>query len=544
MGTRQKFQWPTGLLVFGFLLSSGCTTQRQEAVPLDSRLVADVNGQATNLVCPGAVGCEVSDGHFRVGAGKAVITPLVETWTDSNGNGQQDGDESFEDLNGNGIWDPVWIAGFGTGRAATGVHDDVWTRVITMERGNTRLAVVSLDLVGLFHPDVVALRLAVQEAGLEFDHITVASTHQHEGPDTMGIWGKSSFETGYDPHYIDFVIKQTVEALRQSLATMEMAAMRVGLGEASHLVTDTRLPEVMEQSIHTINFERSDGSVITSLVVWGNHPEALGNRNTLLTSDYPHYLREKMEAAQPGSVAVFFSGILGGLTTTIGVNGCPDHDGVEQCPQGTFERAQYIGEGAAAVALESLARADVVEDSSPELSFRRHAYMVGTTNPNFALGLILGILSRRVYGDDGTKVEGDGLLELRYEDLINEVWKLDTEVNSLHIGPVDILTVPGELYAELWLDGEEGVSLIENPPGADYPNANLEPALSSLLREDAIRIVVNQANDSLGYIIPQAQFDVEAPHAYEEDGQYGEENSLGYKAGPELFEAVQRMLEL
>ena len=48
--------------------------------------------------------------------------------------------------------------------------------------------------------------------GVELDHVVVASTHQHEGKDTMGLWGQDPAQTGYDPAYIQHIIDETVAA--------------------------------------------------------------------------------------------------------------------------------------------------------------------------------------------------------------------------------------------------------------------------------------------------------------------------------------------
>ena len=43
------------------------------------------------------------------------------------------------------------------------------------------------------------------------------------------------------------------------------------------------------------------GETIVTLVNWHNHPDTLGSGNRLLSSDYPHYLREYLERARAGS---------------------------------------------------------------------------------------------------------------------------------------------------------------------------------------------------------------------------------------------------
>ena len=59
------------------------------------------------------------------------ITPAVpDRWEDKNKNAEYEpgkGD-TFTDGNGNGKFDPVWIAGFGENRAANGIHTHGRTR--------------------------------------------------------------------------------------------------------------------------------------------------------------------------------------------------------------------------------------------------------------------------------------------------------------------------------------------------------------------------------------------------------------------------------
>src|SRR5262249_10413017 len=67
---------------------------------------------------------------------------------------------------------PVYMAGFGQNRQATKVHDPLFARAVVLKDGKTKIALVSVDLVGFFHPNVVNVRK--QLAG--FDHVTVSST--------------------------------------------------------------------------------------------------------------------------------------------------------------------------------------------------------------------------------------------------------------------------------------------------------------------------------------------------------------------------------
>src|SRR5437763_886958 len=93
---------------------------------------------------------------------------------------------------------PVLMAGFGMNRQATKLHDPIMARAIVLSDGTVKVAMVCVDVVGLFNPSV----LRVREQLKGFDHVLVSSTHNHEAPDTLGLWGKSPFQSGVDPEYL------------------------------------------------------------------------------------------------------------------------------------------------------------------------------------------------------------------------------------------------------------------------------------------------------------------------------------------------------
>lgn len=518
-------------------LALGCPPPTEEPRPLlDSSRFADDQGLATPLVCPGSLGCEGAGEALYAGVAARKVTPLVEAWEDLDGDGKRGPSEPFTDEDGDGEHDAFWLAGFSMGRAATGVHDDLWARAVTFERGDVSIGLVALDFVGLFHPDVVRVREGAKAAGLDFDHVLVATTHNHEAPDTMGIWGPDPSQRGYDPAYVDFVVAEAVAALADAKAGQRRARLEVAQGSTPGLIADSRQPLVIDETITAVKLVGDDDATFGTLAFWGNHPEALGGQNTLVTSDYPHFLRERLETAFEGSTSVFFTGVLGGLMNPLHVVGCPNEEGVATCDD-DFEKARYIGEGAAEVALAALAGDDVLVDSDPLLGVRRKAVLIEASNLKLAIAMKGGLIQRPLYTPEGRRVDSDQIEHVPLDELLRDL-RTGTEVDVLHIGPLDLLAIPGELYPELWLLREDGSSFIEHPENADFPDAEAETPLMALVPSGRLPVILNNANDALGYIIPKPQFDAAPPFAYVPSGQYGEDNSLGPEIAPTLARAI------
>src|SRR5262245_21344393 len=117
---------------------------------------------------------EAAKSGLRVGVAAIPITPFGrnpdwdgtitdtgvwgERFTDSNRNGRWDEGEPFEDDPGNTAidasskdkYDGIFLAGFGNNRLATGKHDDYWARALVLEYGKTKLAIVSIDVLGYY----------------------------------------------------------------------------------------------------------------------------------------------------------------------------------------------------------------------------------------------------------------------------------------------------------------------------------------------------------------------------------------------------------
>ena len=144
---------------------------------------------------------------LNAGFAAVTITPEVpDRWVDADGDAEynpKDGD-TFTDGNGNGKFDPVWIAGFSNRRPANGIHDDTWARTMMIDDGKTRLAIVIIDAIGFMNDDVVDVRKMIPaEAGITYT--IISSTHTHEGPDMLGLWSGTPLKDKFNKEYMKFV---------------------------------------------------------------------------------------------------------------------------------------------------------------------------------------------------------------------------------------------------------------------------------------------------------------------------------------------------
>jgi Neutral/alkaline non-lysosomal ceramidase, N-terminal len=468
-------------------------------------------------------------GILSAGFAAVPITPEVpDRWTDKNHNAEYEPDkgDAFTDGNGNGVFDPVWIAGFSNSRAANGIHDDLWARTMVIDDGKTRIAIVVLDAIGFMNDDIIDVRRRIPaDAGVTYTIIT--STHTHEAPDLLGLWGKTPYRSGVDKKYMQFVKDQAAKSVEDAVRSMRPASLEISedLTGAIPLVKDTRKPEVFDSGLRFIKaVDRGSGKILGSLLSWADHGETLWSKNLLITSDFPHFFREYVERGvyngdslvTPGigGIAVYINGAIGGLMTTHPSLGIKDPFTGKVIMEPSFEKAEAQGKQLAILALDAMSKpSDIIDSASISLIVRSLSLPIDNTL--FEIGTAVGIIGRGTTG-----------------------WmKMRTELSVFNIGALSFATIPGEAYPELINGG------IEMPQGADFGIRPVEvPPIRDMMR-GKYKFIFCLANDEIGYIIPKSQWDSKAPYTYgRSDAPYGEENSLGPETAPILHNNLKEML--
>lgn len=409
---------------------------------------------------------------------------------------------------------PVYLAGFGNNRVATGVHDDLWARCLALRTGHEPVVLCAVDLIGLFHDDVQMVRAAAPGA-----RVIVAATHVHQGPDTMGQWGPKQTVSGLDEAYNAFVVSETAAAAREAVARLTPVRMfpaAVTPPDVAAYYDDTRPPVVHDPEILSLVFRDRRSRAVATLVNWNNHPEALGSRNTLITSDYVHYTRQMLEEAGFGTV-VFINGALGGMQSPLGAK-VVDPDTGRPAPKDSFRFAEIVGRYAARHVIESQKK---VKSAAVDLvEYRERQARFPVANQGFLMAAKLGLFGGRKAFSDGGTTAPVGYLRIARDG---------TPV-------VEAALVPGELYPELSVGGAVC------DPNADYPDAPVEKPLKKMLSAP-FRMLFGLANDEIGYILPKCQWDEKPPFTFGAARRwYGEVNSTGPEAAPVLAAAFEELV--
>jgi hypothetical protein len=424
---------------------------------------------------------------------------------------------------------PVYMAGFGQNRKATGVHDELHARAVVLQHGEHKVAIVAIDVIGFFQPNVDKVRGRLKG----FTQVIVSSTHNHEGPDTLGLWGPNPFTNGVDGDYLKMIEDRIVKAVEDADKSLQPAAAVIGTETAPELLHDSREPYVKHDELVALRFDalktEKEAPPLGIVVQWNCHPETLDSKNTEISADFVGYTVKYLHDKHRCPV-VYLSGTVGGLMTSLKVEVKNEKGDVLE--DGTSEKTERYGQLIGQLADKALKNGKALK--LVPIEARTRMVFVPMVNPVYMLGRQLGVLKRQAYlwKDDPAKAEAADAEETEKPLCIR------TEVSYLKLGELEIACFPGEIYPELVLDK------VQDPvdPGADFPDAPIEPAVYKQLK-GKYHMMIGLAGDEIGYIIPKRQWDEKPPYCYgRKKPQYGEINSLGPDTAPILCKAFKELV--
>ena len=131
---------------------------------------------------------------------------------------------------------------------------------------------------------------------------------------------------------------------------------------------------------------------------------------------------------------------------------------------------------------------------------------------------------------------------------------VNSEMGLIQLGPVRMLTVPGEMLPELAVGGYDGSQMFtseaafidpDNPNPPDLTQAPTGPTMKSQMQSD-FPMVFGLGQDEIGYLVPPYDFilDESSPYIDEAEGDHYEEtNSVGPKALPLVQEALNLCID-
>jgi hypothetical protein len=224
------------------------------------------------------------------------------------------------------------------GAKATGVHDDLYLRILLLSDGTRTLLLASYDLIGMDLSLSDRIRQAVSdETGLPAGNIMLSCTHTHNAPVTVNLGGDESRRNRpWEEQLKNTTVRTAVKAahhLKPATLSVGTQAVQIGLNRRLMMFNRARMqpnpygPVARETQAIRIDFGPDSSAVLFS---YPAHPVAVLAGSARFTADFPGFAVQAIRNE------------LGSTVMPVFVQGCAGDVNVNPT-QGGFEAADRVG---------------------------------------------------------------------------------------------------------------------------------------------------------------------------------------------------------
>jgi len=291
---------------------------------------------------------------------------------------------------------------------------DLFVRCLVLEKGETRVAIVSIDNLGW--PSVLSEKVYGLVKGIPAENILIGATHTHSAPDAYGFTDDNG-NSGVDLQYLDWCAQQMADAINEALDKLEPAVLKIAVGEAKGKIAYNAYAEHLYdprcgviQAIATSG--KNENKAIATLVNYAVHPEVIGSDRGILTPDLCGPLYERIDS-KGGGMALFMNGAIGGMVTA-------DNRREGGGEVATWQECIRIGELLADESLRIIEDAEIQENPGLYCASKQVTLPVDSQLMRF-------IIQHS---------------PLNYT--MSDGYEITTRLNLLNIGPAQVVTIPGE----------------------------------------------------------------------------------------------------
>ena len=378
-------------------------------------------------------------------------------------------------------------------RYSTGVHDDVFVRILYMATGEEEIFIIACDLLSFFGRIVEQLRNRINyQTGVKAENILICALHDHSAPDINGLEGLNGFLK--NTLNVEWFREIKVKIIKSAILAKKNATVgKIGfkskiLDMSEKLVINRRHPRRPLKYPLSVWKVTSNGTLKGSIINYACHGTTLNASNKLISAEYPGYLIRKLEKQFAPHFSMYLNGPCGDINPYL----FPikwnlekvDLDAVFAGSYGSYndfcsyEHTERIGEGLADQAISLMNETTTKDIEKIQVINEKIEIPVDFNYPN--------------------KKFKDFLSTFFIKKLL---LKLEKAYNRSNISYLSFIEKKGKLYAktEIQLIKINDDMLVIGIPAEAFSEIGEELVKKSPTKNT---VIVELANDFIGYIFP------------------------------------------
>lgn len=207
-------------------------------------------------------------------------------------------------------------------RLNTGIHDPLYASCIYLDNGKEKYIIIAMDILFFSKKYVLSVRKKINlQTQIPMENIMISCSHTHSGPWASGRLDLEALEKGLKPD------EDYVRELENNLVGIAVSACnnafeaKIGIekgycGKEQGIGGNRRDPNgPSDPSVWTIGVQDLQGNWRGCLVKYALHPTVIHAESTVVTADYPCYIREYLLKTKPEMAFLFVQGTSGDQST-------------------------------------------------------------------------------------------------------------------------------------------------------------------------------------------------------------------------------------
>ncbi|MEQ1829794.1 MAG: neutral/alkaline non-lysosomal ceramidase N-terminal domain-containing protein [Pirellula sp.] len=223
----------------------------------------------------------------------------------------------------------LWMAGYGSrDKPADGKTTELYAKALVLESDNkTRVAIISLDLVGIDRELAMEVRQAIEtKYAIPSNRVMLCCSHTHSGPVVRRNLGPLHYykidvnQRRLVEEYAVELRDTIVNLVGQAIDKFEPSKVSWGVGatnfavnrrnnkeaDVAKLRTRSELVGPSDHDVPVLAVHNDKGKLTSILFGYACHATVVSNYQW--SADYPGYAQTELESRHPGCIAHFFAG--------------------------------------------------------------------------------------------------------------------------------------------------------------------------------------------------------------------------------------------
>jgi neutral ceramidase len=234
----------------------------------------------------------------------------------------------------------AWLSGYGSrNKPSEGVLDPLYAKALVLDDGQSKIAIVSADLLWIPLKMTNEIRQQVQEKiGISQQNVMICGTHTHFAPkiDRIAKDWPDAAAAQIDESYVQVLKKKIFDSIMLADKDSRQVSLGVGKGEISEIIYNRRtkkpdgtvamtfnLPPAskdltfgpVDPELCLLRVNDLNGALVATVVNYACHPvsgDPIRDKFYYISADYPAYTAQVVEQAEGGN-CIFLLGTAGNI---------------------------------------------------------------------------------------------------------------------------------------------------------------------------------------------------------------------------------------